>query len=65
MKIDPRYFRPSEVENLLGDASKARTKLGWKPEITARQLCAEMVEFDLNNAKRSKLLLDNDLELPI
>lgn len=43
LRIDPRYFRPAEVETLLGDATKAREKLGWRPEITARQMCAEMV----------------------
>ncbi len=43
LRIDPRYFRPAEVETLLGDATKAREKLDWVPEITARQMCAEMV----------------------
>ena len=64
MRIDARYFRPSEVETLLGDPSKAKEKLGWAPEISTRELCAEMVASDLVNARRSKLLRDNDLALP-
>ena len=52
MRIDPRYFRPSEVDNLLGDPAKAREKLGWVPEITARQMCAEMVAEDHKSARR-------------
>ncbi|MFD0859922.1 GDP-mannose 4,6-dehydratase [Roseovarius aquimarinus] len=56
MRIDPRYFRPAEVETLLGDPSKAKAKLGWVPEITAREMCAEMVEADLNAARRHALL---------
>jgi GDPmannose 4,6-dehydratase len=54
--IDPRYFRPTEVETLLGDPSKAKDKLGWVPEITAREMCAEMVAEDLGQAKRAALL---------
>jgi len=46
VKIDPRYFRPAEVGNLLGDATKAREKLGWVPEVSFKQLVAEMVESD-------------------
>ena len=56
VKIDPRYFRPAEVEALLGDPSKAKDKLGWTPEITAQQMCREMVESDLQEAKRNALL---------
>ena len=56
MKIDPRYFRPAEVETLLGDPSKAKAKLGWTPEITAREMCAEMVAADLKIARRQSLL---------
>jgi GDPmannose 4,6-dehydratase len=54
--IDPRYFRPAEVETLLGDPSKAKAKLGWTPEITAQQMCAEMVADDLEAARRHALL---------
>ena len=43
VKVDPRYFRPAEVETLLGDPTKAKEKLGWVPEITVEQMCAEMV----------------------
>lgn len=48
VRVDPCYFRPVEVETLLGDPSKAREKLGWVPEITAREMCAEMVAHDLD-----------------
>ncbi|MET3133355.1 GDPmannose 4,6-dehydratase [Oxalobacteraceae bacterium GrIS 1.11] len=56
MRVDPRYFRPTEVETLLGDPSKAKTLLGWEPEITLQQMCAEMVAFDLDHARRDTLL---------
>ena len=52
VKVDPRYFRPAEVETLLGDPSKAKEKLGWIPEITVQQMCAEMVAEDLEVAER-------------
>ena len=52
VEIDPRYFRPTEVETLLGDASKARKKLGWKPEISFKQLVSEMVSEDLKEAEK-------------
>ena len=54
--IDPRYFRPAEVESLLGDPTKAKTRLGWVPEITAQTMCAEMVANDLMVARRLALL---------
>ncbi len=54
--IDPRYFRPTEVESLLGDASKAREKLGWTPKIGFEQLVAEMVRADLSSAERDELI---------
>jgi GDPmannose 4,6-dehydratase len=56
VRVDPRYFRPAEVETLLGDPSKAKAKLGWVPEITVEQMCAEMVAADLDEAKRHALL---------
>ncbi len=59
LRIDPRYFRPAEVETLLGDPSKAKTKLGWVPQITAREMCAEMVANDLRNAQRERVLKDH------
>ena len=54
--IDPRYFRPTEVENLLGDASKAKRELGWSPKITFEELVAEMVREDLKTAERDELV---------
>ena len=54
--VDPRYFRPAEVETLLGDPSKAKRELGWTPEVTVEQMCAEMVASDLQEAKRHALL---------
>jgi GDPmannose 4,6-dehydratase len=65
MRIDPRYFRPAEVETLLGDPTKAREKLGWEPVITAREMCAEMVAADLRTARRHAFLKDNDYDLPM
>jgi GDPmannose 4,6-dehydratase len=56
VSVDPRYFRPTEVETLLGDASKARAKLGWTPKITFRDLVAEMVRQDLKEAERDELV---------
>jgi len=56
VRIDPRYFRPTEVETLLGDPAKAKQKLGWFPEITAQQMCHEMVAHDLQQAKQHALL---------
>lgn len=54
--VDPRYFRPAEVETLLGDPTKAKQKLGWVPEITAQEMCAEMVREDLKIAQQTALL---------
>jgi GDPmannose 4,6-dehydratase len=65
MRIDPRYFRPAEVETLLGDPTKAKEKLGWVPEITAQEMCAEMVREDHKAARRSALLRQHGLELPV
>ena len=59
VRIDPRYFRPTEVETLLGDPSKAKEKLGWVPEITAQEMCKEMVINDLTQAKQHALLIAN------
>ena len=56
VRIDPRYFRPTEVDTLLGDPSKAKAKLGWTPIITAQEMCAEMCEEDLKEAKKEALL---------
>jgi GDPmannose 4,6-dehydratase len=56
VRVDPRYFRPAEVETLLGDAAAARELLGWTPSVTARELCSEMVAADLEAARRDALL---------
>ena len=56
VKVDARYFRPTEVETLLGDPSKAKAKLGWTPEISFEQLVAEMVDADLEHARRDALM---------
>ena len=65
VQIDPRYFRPAEVETLLGDPSKAKAKLGWTPEITAQQMCAEMVAEDLKVARRHALLKEHGYETAV
>ncbi len=56
VRVDPRYFRPTEVETLLGDPTKAKELLGWVPEITVQEMCAEMVSEDLKEAKQHALL---------
>lgn len=56
LRIDPRYFRPTEVETLLGDPTKAKEKLGWVPEITVQEMCSEMVAADLAYAQQHALL---------
>jgi GDPmannose 4,6-dehydratase len=65
MRIDPRYFRPAEVETLLGDPSKAKQQLGWEPQITAQEMCAEMVAADLKAARRHALLKEHGMDLPV
>ncbi len=65
VRIDQRYFRPAEVNTLLGDAAKANAELGWVPEITAQQMCAEMVAEDLKIAQRHALLKLHHMDLPI
>jgi GDPmannose 4,6-dehydratase len=56
VRVDPRYFRPTEVETLLGDPSKAKEKLGWTAEIGFDQLVTEMVAADLDTAKRDAMV---------
>lgn len=65
VRVDPRYFRPAEVETLLGDPSKAKHKLGWVPEISVQEMCAEMVSEDLKAAQRHALLKRHGHELPV
>lgn len=65
MRVDPRYFRPAEVETLLGDPTKAKEKLGWVPEITVQEMCAEMVSEDLKVAQRHALLKQHGHDVPV
>lgn len=65
VKVDSRYFRPAEVETLLGDPSNAKEKLGWTPEITVQKMCAEMVQEDLLIAKRHALLKAHNYDINI
>jgi GDPmannose 4,6-dehydratase len=65
VRVDPRYFRPTEVETLLGDPSKAKNKLGWVPEITAQDMCAEMVREDFKVAQRHALLKQHGHDIPV
>jgi len=65
VRIDPRYFRPTEVETLLGDPSKAKAKLGWIPEISVQEMCKEMMASDLEEAKRHALLKANGFEVNV
>jgi GDPmannose 4,6-dehydratase len=65
VKVDPRYFRPAEVETLLGDPSKAKEKLGWVPEITVEEMCAEMVQNDLAKAKQHAILKSHGYDVNV
>ncbi len=65
MQIDPRYFRPTEVETLLGDPTKAKEKLGWVPEITVQEMCKEMVAADLQEAQQHALLKANGFKVSV
>lgn len=65
IKIDPRYFRPAEVDTLLGDPTKAKQKLGWEPVITVQEMCSEMMAEDLKTAQRHALLRAHGYEIPI
>jgi GDPmannose 4,6-dehydratase len=65
MRIDTRYFRPTEVDTLLGDPTKAKEKLGWIPEITVQQMCKEMVDADLQEARQHALLKANGFNVNV
>ena len=65
IRIDKRYFRPTEVETLLGDPTKAKEKLGWEPEITAKEMCVEMVASDLLEARKHALILANGFDVNV
>lgn len=65
VRVSPKFFRPAEVETLLGDPSKAKEKLGWVPEITVEEMCAEMVASDIQKAKQHALLKANGFDVSI
>jgi len=65
IRVNPRYFRPAEVETLLGDPSKAKELLGWVPEITVEEMCAEMVAHDLDQARQRSLLKSHGYNAPV
>ncbi len=65
VRVDPRYFRPAEVETLLGDATKARQKLGWSPQITVQEMCAEMMVEDMKAARRHAFLKAHGHDVPV
>ena len=58
VRVDPRYYRPAEVETLLGDPAKAKAVLGWEPKVTFQELIREMVASDLSHAKQEAVLRD-------
>ena len=63
VRVDPRYFRPSEVETLLGDSTKAKLKLGWEPQVTFEELVSEMVRVDLDKAKCDEMVKDHGYQV--
>ncbi|MFM2476538.1 GDP-mannose 4,6-dehydratase [Celerinatantimonas sp. MCCC 1A17872] len=65
VRVDPRYFRPAEVETLLGDPANAKQKLGWEPTTTVEQMCAEMVKEDLKTAKQHAFMKANGFDIPV
>lgn len=65
LRVDPRYYRPAEVESLLGDPSRAKARLRWEPKISLRELCREMVQADLEEAKKTALLRSHGHSVPV
>ena len=65
VRVDPRYYRPTEVETLLGDPTKAKEKLNWQPTISAREMCSEMVMEDLQEARKQALLAKHGYSVPL
>ena len=65
VRVDPRYYRPTEVETLLGDPTKAKEKLNWQPTISAREMCSEMVMGDLQEARKQALLAKHGYSVPL
>ena len=63
VQVDPRYFRPTEVDFLQGDATKARKKLGWKPRISFSDMVSEMVKADLEEASKDQLCMDSGFRI--
>ena len=62
IRVDPRYFRPSDVDNLLGDSTKAKKKLKWKPKISTKEMCKEMIQSDLLEARKALVLKKKDFK---
>jgi GDPmannose 4,6-dehydratase len=65
VRVDPRYYRPTEVETLLGDPTKAKEKLNWQPTISAREMCSEMVMEDLQEARKQAFLAKHGYSVPL
>ena len=63
IRIDPRYFRPTEVDELLGDSTKAHTTLGWSPKITLEEMISEMIDFDKKEAKKELILQKSGIKI--
>ena len=63
IKVDPKYFRPAEVDRLKGDSSKAFKKLGWSPKITLEEMIAEMIKEDKKEASKEKLLFNKNFKI--
>jgi GDPmannose 4,6-dehydratase len=63
IRIDPRYYRPTEVDELLGDISKARRELGWSPKTSLEELVEEMIKYDLNEARKELILKKSGIEI--
>ena len=63
IKVDPRYYRPTEVDELLGDISKARRELGWAPKTSLEELVEEMINYDLNEARKELILKKSGIEI--
>jgi GDPmannose 4,6-dehydratase len=65
VRVDPGYYRPAEVQNLLGDASNAKTKLGWEPQISLDQMIVEMIAHDLEGARKQRLLKSHGFNIQV
>ena len=65
VRVDPKYYRPAEVEALLGDPGKAKARLGWEPKITVHQMIDEMIDHDLNEARKQRLLKEHGFSVAL